>query len=273
MRRLSAVRNLTLAGALVWGAGVGLLAGCGTDPNAGKSDVLDRPEVTRSLLDAAAASEAQNDFGTAAGYYRNVYMRDPNNVRAAVGLMQSLRAMGALEPAREVAEKAIAAKPNDPAIVGEVGKIRLADGQLDDAVTLLKRASDLDPKDWKARSALGVAYDRLGDSKKADEAYQAALKVSPENPAILNNQALSHAMADDLPGAREILQRAVASPAADIRVRQNLALIYALSGDMAKAEALTLRDLSPDAARERLAYYRELAGRGQTKPPVQPNLP
>jgi Flp pilus assembly protein TadD len=72
-------------------------------------------------------------------------------------------------------------------------------------------------------------------------------------------------MANDLNGARDLLQRAVAGAGADVRVRQNLALIYALSGNMAQAEALTLRDLPPDLARETLAYYRELSSRTLTK--------
>lgn len=269
MRVWASVRNLTLAVGCL-----GLLGGCVTDPNARPAgDVLDRPEVTRSLLDAAAAAEAQNDFATAAGYYRNIFARDPTNVRAAVGLMQTLRMSGGIDQAREIADRAIAAKPDDPAIVAEVGKVRLAAGQLQDAVSLLKRASALDPKDWKSRSALGVAYDRLGDSKGAQESYEAALQISPENAAVLNNLALSRAMASDLAGARELLQRAVVSAGADLRVRQNLALIYALSGDMAQAEALTLRDLSPDAARETLAYYRDLAARAQSRPAEPPRSP
>jgi Flp pilus assembly protein TadD len=242
--------------------GLLLLSACGGEPGGMKgADALDRPEVTRSLMDAAAAAEAQNDSTTAATYYRNLYARDPNNVRAVSGLMRTLREMGALDQAREIADKVSAAKSSDPTLVGEVGKVRLATGQLQDAVRLLSQAAELNAQDWKSRSALGVAYDRLGDSKRAAESYQAALQVSPDNPAILNNFALSRAMANDLGGARDLLQRAVTGAGADVRVRQNLALIYALSGNMAQAEALTLRDLPPDLARETLAYYRELSSR------------
>lgn len=249
-------------------AGGLLLSGCTGEMNAanGGADPMARPDVSRSLLDAADAAEAQNDHVTAAGYYRNVLTRDPKNARAAVGLMQSLRAAGALDQARDVATTAIAANPDNPAVVAEVGKIKLAAGDLNGAVKFLQRAADLDPQDWKVRSALGVAYDRLGNSQNAEESYQAALKISPDNAAILNNLALSRAMAHDLAGARDLLQKAVASAGADMRVRQNLALIYALSGDMTQAEALTLHDLPPDLARETLAYYRQLAGHAQTQP-------
>ncbi len=243
-----------------------LLGACAQHPETAKpTGAMDRPEVTRSLMDAAAVAEAQNDPTTAATYYRNVYARDPSNLRAAFGLMQSLRESGALDQAREIADKVLAAKPDDPAVLAEVGKVRLASNQLQDAVRLLRRASEMNAQDWRSRSALGVAYDRLGEPKRAEEAYQDALRISPDNPAILNNYALSRAMANDLASARELLQRAVATAGADLRVRQNLALIYALSGDMGKAESLTLRDLPPDLARETLSYYRELSSRAVTK--------
>ncbi len=248
--------------------GLGLLSACATDDMGGtrqRADVMDRPEVTRSLLEAAAMASAQNDPTTAATYYRNVYTRDPTNIRAAVGLMQSLRELGAGDQARDVADKIIVARPDDVAVLAEVGKVRLATGQVPEAVRLLQRATTLDLQDWKSRSALGVAHDRLGETDKAEESYRAALRISPENAVVLNNFALSRAMAKDLPGARELLQRAIASAGADARVRQNLALVYALSGNMAQAEALTLRDLPPDLARETLAYYRELAAQAQQR--------
>lgn len=254
-----------------WGlalAALLLLGGCAGGSGAARNnaDALDRPEVTRSLMDAAASAMAQNDPSTAAGYYRNIYARDPNNVQAAIGLMQSSREIGSLDQAREVADKMVAAKPDDPAVIAEVGKVRLATGQLQDAVKMLQRASDLDPRDWRSRSALGVAYDRLGDPEHAEASYRAALQISPDNAAVLNNLALSRAMAHDLAGARELLQRAISNAGSDVRMRQNLALIYALSGDMAQAEALTLRDLPPDVARDTLAYYRELAAHARTSP-------
>lgn len=258
-------RTSGLAAAL---AGAVLLSACtGMDATTPGADPLNRPAVASSLLDAADAAEAQNDHATAASYYRNVFQRDPKNVRAAVGLMQSLRALGAGDQAGEAATMALAANPDNAAVIAEVGKVRLASGDLQDAVKLLARAAALDPKDWKVRSALGVAYDRLGDPKKAEDSYRAALQISPDNAAVLNNYALSRAMAHDLPGARELLQRAVASAGSDVRVRQNLALIYALSGDMTQAEALTLHDLPPDLARQTLAYYRELAAHAQSQQP------
>ena len=242
-----------LAGALLVGA-------CSNDPGEKETtDALKKPEVTRTLMDAAATAQAQNDPATASNYYRSVYTRDPKRVDAAVGLMQSLRAIGGLDEAREVAKRALPVAPDDPDLLAEVGKVDLVTGQLQDAITMLQRAAQMNALDWKSRSALGLAFDRLGDFAKADEAYEAALKISPDNPAVLNNYGLSRVMARDIPGGRALLERAVKAGGADIRMRQNLALIYALSGDMAQAEALARRDLPPTLASQTVEYFHEFA--------------
>ena len=241
-------------------AGALLLGSCANDPGEKETtDALKKPEVMRSLMDAAATAQAQNDPATASNYYRSVYTRDPKRVDAAVGLMQTLRALGGLDEAREVAKKALPAAPDDAALLAEVGKVDLVTGQLQDAVELLQRAAKINSLDWKSRSALGLAYDRLGDYAHADEAYEDALKISPDNPAVLNNYGLSRAMARDIPGARDLLERAVKAGGADIRMRQNLALIYALSGDMTLAETMTRRDLPPALATQTVDYFHELA--------------
>jgi Flp pilus assembly protein TadD len=248
------------AGAL----GLLMLGGCASDADKEAAlDALARPEVSRSLMDAAATAKAQNDPVTASNYYRTIYSRDPKNIDAATGLLETLRAIGSVDEAREVAKKALATKPDDANLLAEIGKLRLVTGQLEDAVKTLKRAAELDAKNWKTLSALGLAYDRLGNFASADEAYEAALKVSPDNPAVLNNYGLSRAMAHDIKAARVLLERAAAAANSDVRMRQNLALIYALSGDLDQAVALTKSDLPPAMASETVDYYRVLATAAQ----------
>jgi Flp pilus assembly protein TadD len=240
-------------------AAAALLAGC-NDPS-GKGPATEaqaKPDLARSLMDAASQALTQGDAATAATYFRGVHTREPDNIQATLGLIQSLRLAGGLDEAREVAAKALKAKPDDPAFLAAAGKVTLATGQAREAIKYLEKAAAADAEDWRARSALGLDYDRLGDYDRADRSYQAALEISPDNAAVLNNFALSRAMAGDLDGARGMAQRAAAAVGADLRVKQNLALIYALSGNMAKAEELTRRDLPPAVARETIEYYREL---------------
>ena len=245
-----------------------LLAGCGGPSGTAQApDAQSKPDLAHSLLDAANQALAQGDPATASTYFRAVYAREPGNLPAALGLMQSLRLVGGLAEASELAAKLLKAKPDDPAVLAEAGKVKLATGSTKEAIGLLEKAAAADAQDWRTRSALGLAYDRLGDWDAADRSYQAALKLAPDDAAVLNNYALSRAMAGDLDGAQALAQRAAAAMGADLRVRQNLALIYALSGSMAKAEELTRRDLPAAAARETIEYYRELAAAAAPQQP------
>jgi Flp pilus assembly protein TadD len=242
-----------------------LVGACGNDVNKEADAVKGKSDLTRSLIDAAATARSQNDIATAVTYYRSALSREPDNREAAVGLMQSLRMSGGLDEARGVAAKVLASKPTDPAVLAEAGKVKLATGQIDDAIRLLKEATTDNARDASSLAALGLAYDRLGEFPQADSYYEQALAIVPSDANVLNDYALSRAMANDLDAALKLLERAAAAPNADLRVRQNLALVYALSGNMTKAEELTRRDLPPAMVGATLDYYRQLAAAATTK--------
>ena len=88
------------------------------------------------------------------------------------------------------------------------------DGPRPDAVNFLTRAQQLQPNDWTVYSALGVAYDQIGDQKSAQLNYEQALKLKPEEASVLNNYALSRMLAKDPEMARTIWRPAPKSPAA-----------------------------------------------------------
>jgi Flp pilus assembly protein TadD len=243
-------------------AGVLLLAACTGPQQQGSGADAD---FVHAPIAAAGKGEPAKDPASAADYYRNLYASDPTNLAAAIGLLQNLREMGSFDQARETASKLLAGKPEQPKLVAEFGKIELASGWLKEAVQLLERSVTLDGSDWTAHSALGIAHDRLGEYDRADASYQAALALSPGNPTVLNNLALSKAMAGDLKAAKALLQQASTGGGADARVRQNYAMISALGGDIAKAEELTNKDLPPELAQDTIAYYRELAAGASVK--------
>ena len=66
-----------------------------------------------------------------------------------------------------------------------------------------------------------------------------ALKIAPGEPSVLTNLGLSYALTKELPLAEDALRQASASPRADARVRENLALVLALEGKFAEAETVS----------------------------------
>jgi Flp pilus assembly protein TadD len=215
--------------------------------------------IDDSLVDAARTAEQRGDYQTAIGYYRGIYERDQANLEAVLGLSRSLRQMGRAKEARAIVERAMAKQPQDARLLAELGKAQLgADAPLD-AIESLSKADALKPGDWEVNSALGVAYDRQGMYEQAERRYRQALQSSPDNVSVLNNLGLSLAQAGRLPAAIETLERAVSLPEATPQVRQNLALLYAMKGDLAATERLVRRDLSGELAEQNLAYYRRLS--------------
>ncbi|MDP6344599.1 MAG: SPOR domain-containing protein [Alphaproteobacteria bacterium] len=248
-----------------------MLAGCAAKPPPVESDEGSR--LGRSLYEAAESSEQRRDFATAAAYYRNLYRRDPADLSAVVGLARALRRLLQAKEARAILLRAMKDRQNDADLLAELGKVQLVLGKPMKAIHSLSRIGAGDSKRWDVEDALGVAYDRIGMYPQAERRYRKALVLSPENATVLNNLALSMAQAERLDDAIEMLERAAALPEATPRMRQNLAMLYALKGDLATAEQYVRRDLPADIADQNMAYYRQLqkgmtGGASPIRPPA-----
>ena len=125
----------------------------------------------------------------------------------------------------------------------------------DEAIATLSDVVTRVPGDWRALSALGIAHDVTGDPEKAQTRYNAALVVSPNAVSVLNNLALSLTLSGNLAGGIKTLERAARLHNAGVQVRQNLALLYAMKGDLNAAERLLKRDLSTRIVQHNLRYY------------------
>ena len=121
---------------------------------------------------------------------------------------QMLRLAGSYPEAIKHLSQLMMVASDDPRVISEYGKTLAAMGRASDAVNFLTRAQQLQPNDWTVYSALGVAYDQIGDQKNAQIAYEQALKLKPEEPSVLSNYALSRMLAKDPEMARNLAARA-----------------------------------------------------------------
>jgi len=235
------------------------LAACETPAPAAPAPSETTRKIESSLLDAARTAEQRRDHQTAASYYRGVYERDPTSLEGVLGLSRSLRQLARPKEARAVVERAIVKRPQDAALLAELGKAQLGADAALDAIESLSKADALRPGDWEVNSALGVAYDRTGMYDQAERRYREALGLSPDNVTVLNNLGLSLAQSGRLSQGVDALERASSLPESTPQVRQNLALLYAMKGDLKATERLVRRDLSGELAEQNLAYYRRLS--------------
>jgi len=225
-------------------------------------------DVEPTLRQAAALSERNGSYGEAAQHYAALHQKHPEDKTITLALARTLRFAGKPQQAIAVLNSTSAGQSPDALTLLELGKDYLAADQLNLAKPTLERARAAAPLNWEILSSLGVVYDYDGEYEQAQQQYDAALFLDPENPTILNNKALSLAQQGKLEQAVTTMQAAIDQPSASAQTRQNLALLMALKGDADTAERLARKDLPPAVAEANIAYYRSLA-----KPEVKPEEP
>lgn len=206
-----------------------------------------------------AAAERLDPLARATFWGREADL-DPSDIAAAVGFSSALRAMGRYPEASQAAQQALVVDPKSTAALMAAARAEVGANRGFYALAYLKRAEALQPGDWRPVSLEGVALEQAERPGEARDAYARALKLSPNNPSVLSNLALSYASAGDHARAEQLLRTAVAQPGAGIQERQNLALVLGLQGRMAEAERLIRQDLPPEVARNNLDYLRSASG-------------
>ena len=247
-------RNRRRVWGVVFAIGLALTVGaCSTE------EKKQETAISNMIGAAAAAAVERRDFAAAANHFGRMYVRDPSNLEVLLQYLESLRRIGAIKDAYRITEKERANHDGDVRFLLARGKVEMAAGKAGDALGTFAHARDLGLRDWELFSAMGIAYDMGRRYDEAGAAYGTALELSPGNPTVLNNMALSMAQAGDIDGAIELLRQVVFEEGRDNpRIRQNLALLYGFKGDIAKLEALARIDLGEDMVQRNVDTFRSL---------------
>jgi Flp pilus assembly protein TadD len=153
------------------------------------------------------------------------------NLDDSIRQAQMLRLAGSYPEAIKHLSQLMMVASDDSRVVSEYGKTLAATGRADDAVNFLTRAQQLQPNDWTIYSAMGVAYDQLGNQKGAQSAYERALAIKPGEPSVLSNYALSRMLAKDPDMASKLAARAEIANASgkDPMIARNIAMIRSMA--------------------------------------------
>ncbi len=209
----------------------------------------------------ATAQEVQTilraDALTQAAFFSNQADHDPTNIQTGLYLSNALRALGRNGEAADAAHRVLLFAPDNVDLLVAAARAHIADDNAFFAIDPLTHVTELKPKEWLAWSLLGVAYDQVKRPQDAQGAWAHALQLSPNNPSVLTNMAMSKVMNGDLAAAEPLLRTAATQPSATIQVRQDLALVLGLQGKMAEAETLLRRDLPPAQADASLAWLQQ----------------
>lgn len=197
------------------------------------------------------------------------YDRNPKDKATAITYAQALHKLDQNAQAVAVLQGLAIQHPDDMKVLGAYGKALADAGRLKMAAEVLTKAHTPERPDWSILSTQGSIADQLGEHDEARGYYEAALKIRPNEPTVLSNLGLSYALSRNLPQAEQTLVTAANHPAADARVRQNLALVLALQGKFAQAEEWSRRDLAPIDAAQNVASIRQMISQSNTWRDIQ----
>ena len=232
--------------------------------------MTDRSDITGSVGTVAppASDAALQDYTST---WSDRYKADPTNKAAAINYARALRAKTQYSQAAAVMENVAIKYPYDNDVLATYGKALADVGRFKEAADVLARAHTPENPNWSVLSAQGSVADQLGDHTQARAYYTAALKIKPADAHVLSNLGLSYALDNQLPRAESTMQQASQSEGADMRVRQNYALVLALDGKFAEAEQVAGRDLNPADAAASVASIRGMIAQSNTWRAIQQN--
>lgn len=215
-------------------------------------------DITGSIGRSSQASQPRtsSDWQAERETWAKRYDANSRDRDAAFYYARALRSLDQNAQALAVLQGAVLIHQDDSELLGAYGRSLADNGRLREADEVLSRAHSPERPDWRILSAQGTVADQMGEHARAQQIYQTALKLAPNEPTIMSNYGLSLALSRNLPEAERVLAEAAASDRADARVRQNLVFVLGLQGRFGEAETLARRDQSPADAAATIAYLK-----------------
>ena len=217
----------------------------------------------RRLPPTSAASSCK-----ATEFWGQKFQQNPRDLTAGVNYAKNLKAMGEKQRALAVLQQMSLLHSNSRELASEYGRLALELDQVSVAARLLAVADDPVNPDWQVISARGTVLAKQGKYGEAVPFYERALTLAPNQPSLLSNLALAHAMNGDAAKAEAMLRQAAAADRSSLKIRQNLALVMGLQGKYDEAKLLASGDLSPENAAENANALRRITKLQQSGPPM-----
>ena len=170
---------------------------------------------------------------------------------------------GDLARALDAMEQAVALSPRDAGYRLTLADIYMRSGRFESAEATYRDVLALDPSRPRASIALALMQAANGRSQDA-----LAQLDSLQGQASASDLGLAYALAGSPQRAVEILEPAARSMGANARIRQNLALAYALGGDWSRARMVASQDVSPSELSQRMTEWAAMASQPGSANPV-----
>ena len=162
---------------------------------------------------------------------------------------QAIAQKGDFTNALRLAEQAVELSPRDAGYRMLLGDLYLKSGRFASAETTFNDVLSLDGGNTRATLSIALAQIAQGKSGEAVNHLNQVTNIAPADAG------LAYALAGQPQRAIDLLEPVARSAGANGRVRQNLALAYAVAGEWQKARVTAAQDLSPIEVDQRMQEW------------------
>ncbi|MGC2245091.1 MAG: tetratricopeptide repeat protein [Terriglobales bacterium] len=119
------------------------------------------------------------ELDKAAAEYASLYQQHPEDLQLKKNYIGLLIQTKRFPEARKLDDEILKASPNDDDALVYQAQMQISDGDVNDAAQKLETVIKNSPKNSEGHYALGVAYEKLGYTERAESEWREALRLQP----------------------------------------------------------------------------------------------
>ncbi len=172
------------------------------------------PETPDDGLLSAELAEGAGDLPAAEDAYRRLLKRTPNDPAATAALAHLLVAQNQAAEAEPLLQAALVAHPDDPGLSAQLATLYLHGNRPEMASALLQKLHAGNPDNVAVTRLYARLLSQTGQYQQSEPLFAALAATAPGDPTLLDADADALIHLKRYPEAQQLLQRAIAQPAA-----------------------------------------------------------
>jgi Flp pilus assembly protein TadD len=203
------------------------------------SDAERQPTLTADArLQVAAAADASGDSELAISMYTAAAASEPSNITLQLRCADALARDGKVAQARQLLTERLRTNRGQPDLIRALALIDLMAGQPAQAIAGFDRVLAVSRGDVRALVDKAVALDLQGQHAAAQAIYRQVLATAPNDAATKNDLAVSMMLEGRIRQALEMLAPMRDTDGSPQRLRVNLGILYAATGNIERSRQL-----------------------------------
>jgi len=181
IKAMSVNSMITTAGSAIIPVLAVALSACTSDLATRRQEQITQDPL--AMMRIAAAAETSGDPAGAMAFCRRAVALQPNSTAAQMGVARALAAQGEVDQAIEVVRSAQTKESFDAEMCSTLGRLLVAANRPDEALAAFEDGLIHDPQSAPMLIGQGVSLDTAGRHKDAQASYRKALQIDPNSRA------------------------------------------------------------------------------------------